>query len=125
MVVGFTTTHAINATKVVCLNPAHGKVYLIPHYDFIWLDAGLWFSPSTPVSSTDKTDHHDINEILLKVALNTIILTTTPVSTVCFNTCFDCCRFLEVKMWLSCTHSWKYFFHWYQYLNQEVVEILV
>jgi hypothetical protein len=28
-----------------------------------------WFSPGTPVSSTNKTDHHDITEILLKVAL--------------------------------------------------------
>jgi hypothetical protein len=26
----------------------------------------------TPVSSINKTDHHDITEILLKVALNTI-----------------------------------------------------
>jgi hypothetical protein len=34
--------------------------------------AGLWFSPCTPVSSTNKTDRHDITEILLKVALNTI-----------------------------------------------------
>jgi hypothetical protein len=33
------------------------------------------FSLGTPVSSTNKTDHHDITEILLKVALNTIILT--------------------------------------------------
>ena len=31
-----------------------------------------YFSPGTPVSSTTKTDHHDIAEILLKVALNTI-----------------------------------------------------
>ena len=29
----------------------------------------------TPVSSTNETDRHDITEILLKVALNTIILT--------------------------------------------------
>jgi hypothetical protein len=29
------------------------------------------FSPGTPVSSTNKTDCHDITEILLKVALNT------------------------------------------------------
>ena len=36
-----------------------------------------WFSPSTPVSSTNKTDHHNITEILLKVALNTI--NPTPV----------------------------------------------
>jgi hypothetical protein len=39
------------------------------------LAAGLWFSPGTEVSSTNKTDRHDINEIFLKVALNTIILT--------------------------------------------------
>jgi hypothetical protein len=36
---------------------------------------GLWFSQSTPVSSTDKTDRHDIAEILLKAALSTIALT--------------------------------------------------
>ena len=35
---------------------------------------GPWFSPGTPVSSTNKTDRHDITEILLK-ALNTITLT--------------------------------------------------
>jgi hypothetical protein len=33
------------------------------------LATGRWFSP---VSSTNKTDRHDITEILLKVALNTI-----------------------------------------------------
>ena len=37
-----------------------------------WLATGRWFSPSTQVSSTNKTDRHDITEILLKVALNTI-----------------------------------------------------
>ena len=30
-----------------------------------------WFSPGTQASSTTKTGHHDIAEILLKVALNT------------------------------------------------------
>ena len=34
-----------------------------------WLATDRWFSP---VSSTNKTDRHDITEILLKVALNTI-----------------------------------------------------
>jgi hypothetical protein len=29
-------------------------------------------SPGPPVSSTNKTDRHDITEVLLKVALNTI-----------------------------------------------------
>ena len=33
----------------------------------------FWFSLGTPVSSTNKTDRHDIAEILLKVALSTII----------------------------------------------------
>jgi hypothetical protein len=32
---------------------------------------GRWFSPGTPASSTIKTGHHDIAEILLKVVLNT------------------------------------------------------
>jgi hypothetical protein len=36
------------------------------------LGTGQWFSLYTPVSSTNKSDHHDITEILLKVALNTI-----------------------------------------------------
>ena len=37
-----------------------------------WLAAGRWFSPGIPISSTNKADHHDIAEILLKVALSTI-----------------------------------------------------
>ena len=40
-----------------------------------WLVAGWWFSPSTPVSSSNQTDRHDITEILLKVALDIITLT--------------------------------------------------
>ena len=35
-----------------------------------WLATGRWFSPGTQVSSTNKTDRHDIIEILLKVALS-------------------------------------------------------
>ena len=47
------------------LAAASDKVYqLLAH--------GRWFSPSTPASSTTKTGRHDIAEILLKVALNTI-----------------------------------------------------
>ena len=33
---------------------------------------GRWFSPGTPASSTTKTGRHDITEILLEMALNTI-----------------------------------------------------
>ena len=32
----------------------------------------LWFSSGTPVSSTNRTDSHDITDILLKVELNII-----------------------------------------------------
>jgi hypothetical protein len=63
-------------TKVVSLNPAHGEVYSIQHYMINFVSdlrqTGRWFSPGIPVSSTNKTDRHDITEILLKVALNTI-----------------------------------------------------
>jgi hypothetical protein len=59
--------------KVASSNPAHGKVYLIQHYVIKFvsdLQQGLWFSL---VFSNNTTDHHDITEILLKWALNTII----------------------------------------------------
>jgi hypothetical protein len=47
-----------------------------------WLTTGWWFSPGPPFSSTNKTDRHDINEILLKVALNNI---NQPVSYILFS----------------------------------------
>jgi hypothetical protein len=47
-----------------------------------WLTAARWFSSGTPVSSTNRTDRHDITEILFKVALNTITpIDITSVST--------------------------------------------
>ena len=49
-----------------------------------WLAAGRWFSPGTPLSSNNKTDRHDITEIMLKVALNTITLTLLPTSETVF-----------------------------------------
>ena len=45
-----------------------------------WLAIGLWFSPGILVSSTNKTDRHDITEILLKVVLNIINQTNLNVS---------------------------------------------
>ena len=42
-----------------------------------WLAACRWISRSTGVSSTNKTDRHDIIEILLKVSLNNRITNTT------------------------------------------------
>ena len=40
----------------------HDKAYKLLAY-------GPWFSAGTPASSTTNTGHHDIDEILLKVAL--------------------------------------------------------
>ena len=68
--VGFSITYAISAyhhwccefeSQTLCDNACQR------------LATGRWFSPGTPVSSTNKTD--DIPEILLKVALTTITQT--------------------------------------------------
>ena len=61
-------------TKVVSSNPIHGEVYSIKHYVInlsVICDRSM-LSPVTLVSSTNKTDRHNITEILLKEALNTI-----------------------------------------------------
>jgi hypothetical protein len=62
---GFTPGFVNYKKRCIRLAATSDKVYqLLAH--------GLWFSPGTPASSTTKTGHHDIAEILLKVALNTI-----------------------------------------------------
>jgi hypothetical protein len=63
-------------TKVESSNPAHADTTLCDNV-CQWLATGRWFLPGTLVSSINKTDHHDIIVILLKVALNTITLTLT------------------------------------------------
>ena len=71
-------------------NPAHGEVYSIQHY--VKFVTGRWFSMGTLVSSTNKTDRHDIAEIVLKVELNTI----TPYPTFLTNS------FTAVVLVLTC-----------------------
>ena len=77
MIVGFTTTCVISAYhhKRCEFEPSSWRGVLdTTLYDKVrqLLATDRWFSPGTPVSSNNKTDHHDITEILLKVALNTI-----------------------------------------------------
>jgi hypothetical protein len=60
-------------TKVVSLNPTHGEVHSIQHY-VIKFVSDLRQVGGSPVFSTNKTDCHDITELLLKVVLNTITL---------------------------------------------------
>jgi hypothetical protein len=56
----------VNCKKVCTrIAAADDKVYQL-------LADGRWFSSGTPASATTKTGRHDIVEILLKVALNTI-----------------------------------------------------
>jgi hypothetical protein len=60
------------------VHPAHDETYSIQHYVIKFISdlrqvGG--FSMGTPVTTTNKTDLHDITEILMKVALNTITLT--------------------------------------------------
>ena len=96
IVVEFTTTYAISAYhhlscewepcswRGVLDTTLCDQVCMSRETGWYW-----WFSPGTQVSSTnktdchditdchDKTDCHDITEILLKVTLNTITLTCT------------------------------------------------
>ena len=58
---------------------------------------GRWFSPGTPVSSTNKIDHHDITEIFLKVALNTINQ-TKPSSRIVVKSCTLIAKRLESQI---------------------------
>ena len=48
-----------------------------------WLSASWWFSPGTLAASTNKTDFHNITEILLKVPLNTMTISITPIFIMC------------------------------------------
>jgi hypothetical protein len=50
-----------------------------------WLATSLWFSL---VSYTNKTDHHNITEILLKVAFSTINLNLQSIKCLLFIYCF-------------------------------------
>jgi len=46
------------------------------HYVITFVRSVLFFFPGTPVSSINETDSHDITELLLKMALNTINIQT-------------------------------------------------
>jgi hypothetical protein len=65
--------HSTNFVHYTRLAAASDKAYqLLAH--------GGWFSPDSPASSTTKSCRHDIAEILLKVALNTINQPNQPIN---------------------------------------------
>ena len=57
---------SVPITTNVSLNTIHGEVYLMEHYVIKFVIDLQWFSPDAPFSSTNKTDRHNIAEILLK-----------------------------------------------------------
>jgi hypothetical protein len=70
MVIGFTTTYAINV-----YHHWRGVQHYVIKFVSDLRQVGGFF-PGTPISPTNKTGRHDITDILLNVALNTIKQTT-------------------------------------------------
>ena len=81
-----------------CLSPLTFRVRIMLKWGILyttlcdkvcqWLATCRCFFPGPPVSSTNKTDRHDITEILVKVSLNTIpliILFWLPCDYGCWN----------------------------------------
>ena len=64
-------------------------------------------SPGIPISSTNKADRHDITEILLKVALNTITINPIPLKI-----------FYKSKLFVI------KFNYWYIFCKNNVCEVL-
>ena len=71
-------------TKAVSSNPVHCEVYSIKHY-VIKFVSDLRHVGGTLGTSTNITDRHDIAEILLNVALNTIATPHMPFNFVISN----------------------------------------
>jgi hypothetical protein len=68
---------AFHFKMVICFKTYHHLDTTLCNKVCQWLTTGRLFSLGALVSSTNKTDRHNITEILLKVALNTITLTRT------------------------------------------------
>jgi hypothetical protein len=123
-VVGLTTTYVINAYPLMlrvrisirarcttsCDKVCHWLLLLLLLLLWLrktinvlmftfWLTTDQWLSSGPLVSSTNKTDHLDITEILLKVALNTIKQTKTIFSLNPFS-------FLKIFTCSKIKHTW-------------------
>ena len=82
------------------------------------LATGQWFSPSTPVSSTNKTDSHDITEILLKVALNTINQTIHYIKNLSRKVINECVMFyMDMFYNMLSVINLGFFILWYMFIT--------
>ena len=115
MMGGFTASCAISALSALKFEPRSCRCVLDTTLcDTVcqWLALGWWFSLSTPLSSINKTDRHDIAEILMTVVLNTITITHQTLYLV-INICFDINLLLQENraifkdIWLKITNCWK------------------
>ena len=114
MVVGFTTTYAISAYHHWWCEFESRTERGVQHNASQWFATGWWFSPGPPVSSSNQTDRHYINEILLKVALNTINQKIQPIRPFHPTRCLNCLIFCKADRFSSLMHSrhWLSCFKW-------------
>ena len=68
---------SVHFLVIVSSNPTHGQVYSIQHYVMKFVSDLRQFGGFLLSPSNNKADRHDITEISLNVALNTITLSPT------------------------------------------------
>ena len=98
-------------TNIVSLNPTQAKQhYVIKIVSDLWLSV---VSPDNPVSSTNKTDFHDVTKILLKVALNTTNTNQTKPNP-WLQRCCEVLKFIKIKSLELIMASWNFFFFFFR-----------
>ena len=91
-----------------------------------WLATGRWFFPGPSVSPTNKTDSHDITEILLKVAINTTkkkpkqTCNTNGMQVIVWWTCWSTVLYYGVMVDLTVRSGIRYWFAQYLILLRKV-----
>ena len=95
-------------TNIVRSNPIQARCTWIQHYviKFVSQQQISCFLYVLWCSSTNKTDHHNITEILLKVALSNITQTLLR-------------RYIIIQLWKESLNSTGQHFHQYQQNKQE------
>ena len=111
MVVGCTTTYAISTYHQWSCEFESRSLWDV-HHTTLWyqvcqlLATGLLFSSGTPVSFTNKTERHDITEILLKEDSAFVIVFIyyyfNPAMKWCFN------YLLKLHFWMKASLSWSW-----------------